>query len=331
MSASWNCSPASPRPRHRGPSGVPACGGLDHLRRVVHAQHVGARPARGQGGGQVAGAAAQVGYERGVVRADPAEQVEERPRPLVAEPQVSSWIPHDCPPISLDIEISDWALSTGITLLMSRDMLPAWWSRQARVRDCRDEVDDLVAAWHAERPDLDVEPLQVLSRVSRLARHLDRARRVAFTGHGLETWEFDVLSALRRQGAPYQLSPGALLRTTLVTSGTMTNRVDRLAEGRPGPPGARPAGPPRGPGHADPGRGGPGRRGPGGSPAQRARAAQRAQRGRPPDPGRLAPGSARPAGRLAPPDIDPPGYWPHRTANPPGRLTLPSVLPTRAR
>jgi DNA-binding MarR family transcriptional regulator len=94
----------------------------------------------------------------------------------------------------------------------------------------RDEVDDLVAAWHAERPDLDVDPLQVLSRVSRLARHLDRARRVAFTGHGLETWEFDVLSALRRQGAPYQLSPGALLRTTLVTSGTMTNRVDRLAE-----------------------------------------------------------------------------------------------------
>ena len=65
-----------------------------------------------------------------------------------------------------------------------------------------------MAAWHSERPDLDVEPLQVLSRVSRLARHLDRARRAAFTGHGLETWEFDVLSALRRQGAPYQLTPG---------------------------------------------------------------------------------------------------------------------------
>jgi len=93
----------------------------------------------------------------------------------------------------------------------------------------RDEVDDLVAAWQAERPDLDVQPLQVLSRVSRLARHLDRARRTAFAGHGLETWEFDVLSALRRQGSPYQLSPGALLRATLVTSGTMTNRIDRLA------------------------------------------------------------------------------------------------------
>jgi DNA-binding MarR family transcriptional regulator len=94
----------------------------------------------------------------------------------------------------------------------------------------RDEVDDLVAAWHSERPDLDVAPLQVLSRISRLARHLDRARRAAFTEHGLETWEFDVLSALRRQGSPYQLTPGALLRATLVTSGTMTNRVDRLAE-----------------------------------------------------------------------------------------------------
>jgi DNA-binding MarR family transcriptional regulator len=94
----------------------------------------------------------------------------------------------------------------------------------------RDEVDDLVAAWRAERPDLDVEPLQVLSRVSRLARHLDRARRSACASHGLEPWEFDVLSALRRQGAPYQLSPGALLRTTLVTSGTMTNRIDRLEQ-----------------------------------------------------------------------------------------------------
>lgn len=93
----------------------------------------------------------------------------------------------------------------------------------------RDEVDDLVAAWRAQRPDLDVEPMQVLSRISRLARHLDIARRGAFADHGLESWEFDVLAALRRQGPPFQLTPGALLRATLVTSGTMTNRVDRLA------------------------------------------------------------------------------------------------------
>ena len=92
-----------------------------------------------------------------------------------------------------------------------------------------DEVDRIVAAWSRERPDLDVAPLAVLSRVSRLARHLDLARREAFAGHGLEPWEFDVLAALRRAGRPYALSPGQLLTQTLVSSGTMTNRIDRLA------------------------------------------------------------------------------------------------------
>lgn len=91
-----------------------------------------------------------------------------------------------------------------------------------------DEVDRIVDAWARERPDLDVEPLTVFSRVSRLARHLDLARRSAFAREQLETWEFDVLSALRRAGAPYRLSPGALITQTLVTSGTMTNRIDRL-------------------------------------------------------------------------------------------------------
>lgn len=95
--------------------------------------------------------------------------------------------------------------------------------------DPGDEVDRLVEAWQRERPELDVRPMEVLSRVTRLARHLDRARREAFADSALEPWEFDVLSALRRSGAPYQLSPGRLLRETLVTSGTMTNRVDRLA------------------------------------------------------------------------------------------------------
>ena len=102
--------------------------------------------------------------------------------------------------------------------------------RASAQQPLRDEVDELVAGWQAERPDLDTEPLQVLSRVSRLARHLDRARTAAFASHGLQAWEFDVLSALRRQGPPYQLSPGALLRATLVTSGTMTNRIRNLAE-----------------------------------------------------------------------------------------------------
>ena len=93
-----------------------------------------------------------------------------------------------------------------------------------------DEVDRIVDAWSRERPDLEFAPLQVLSRVGRLTRHLDRARRAAFTASGLESWEFDVLSALRRAGEPYELSPKALLQQTLVSSGTMTNRIDRLVE-----------------------------------------------------------------------------------------------------
>ena len=93
-----------------------------------------------------------------------------------------------------------------------------------------DEVDDLVAAWRRERTDLDLAPVEVFSRVGRLARLLDRARREAFSAHQIEPWEFDVLAALRRAGKPYRLSPGQLLRETMVTSGTMTNRIDRLGE-----------------------------------------------------------------------------------------------------
>ena len=92
----------------------------------------------------------------------------------------------------------------------------------------QDEVDRLVEAWRRERPDLDLGPMEVLSRMSRLDHHLDAARRAAFAAHDIEPWEFDVLAALRRAGTPYELSPGRLLRETLVTSGTMTNRVDRL-------------------------------------------------------------------------------------------------------
>jgi DNA-binding MarR family transcriptional regulator len=92
----------------------------------------------------------------------------------------------------------------------------------------RDEVDRLVTDWKRERPDLDLSPLEVLSRITRIARHLDIARRRAFAD--LDTWGFDVLAALRRSGEPYQLSPGQLLQETMVTSGTMTNRLDRLEE-----------------------------------------------------------------------------------------------------
>ncbi len=100
------------------------------------------------------------------------------------------------------------------------------------MQNSRDEVDLIVEAWQSQRPDLDVAPLAVLSRVSRLAVHLDRARAEAFEAHDLESWEFDVLAALRRAGSPYCLSPSDLMRITMVTSGTMTNRIDRLSKAR---------------------------------------------------------------------------------------------------
>jgi DNA-binding MarR family transcriptional regulator len=92
----------------------------------------------------------------------------------------------------------------------------------------RDEVDRLIAAWKRERPDANLSPLAILSRITRISRHLDLARRDAFAD--LETWGFDVLAALRRAGAPHTLSPSQLMQETMVTSGTMTNRLDRLEE-----------------------------------------------------------------------------------------------------
>ncbi|HEX3839744.1 MAG TPA: MarR family transcriptional regulator [Acidimicrobiales bacterium] len=93
-----------------------------------------------------------------------------------------------------------------------------------------DEVERLVAGWGEALPGIDVSPLEVLSRVTRLAHHLERQRSVVFARHDLETWTFDVLSALRRAGPPFDLSPGQLLAQTLVTSGTMTNRLNHLEQ-----------------------------------------------------------------------------------------------------
>lgn len=93
-----------------------------------------------------------------------------------------------------------------------------------------DEVDEILSAWKNLIPEADLAPLSVFSRLTRLARHLDVARRAAFSRVNLEPWSFDVLSALRRAGEPYALTPGALMQLSLVSSGTMTNRIDRLEE-----------------------------------------------------------------------------------------------------
>lgn len=93
-----------------------------------------------------------------------------------------------------------------------------------------DEVDGIIASWSAVRPDLDLGPLTVFSRLSRIAKHLNRARETAFDRSGLASWEFDVLAVLRRSGSPFRQSPKVLVRETMVSSGTMTNRIDRLVE-----------------------------------------------------------------------------------------------------
>ena len=91
-----------------------------------------------------------------------------------------------------------------------------------------DAVDEIIAMWAREKPELDAAPMGIVGRISRLSRVLDKELKDFFAGHGLEFWEFDVLATLRRSGAPYELSPGALLRTAMVTSGAITNRVDRM-------------------------------------------------------------------------------------------------------
>jgi DNA-binding MarR family transcriptional regulator len=93
-----------------------------------------------------------------------------------------------------------------------------------------DPVDVILAQWQRERPDLDVSPMGVIGRMGRLAKHLERAIQETFSEFGLNVGEFDVLATLRRSGHPYQLSPTALFNALMVTSGTMTHRIDQLEQ-----------------------------------------------------------------------------------------------------
>ncbi|MFG2089499.1 MULTISPECIES: MarR family winged helix-turn-helix transcriptional regulator [unclassified Spirillospora] len=91
-----------------------------------------------------------------------------------------------------------------------------------------DAVDAILAQWARERPDMDASPMGVVGRISRAQQLLGRELKEFFAERGLETWEFDVLATLRRHGAPYELTAGALLKAAMVTSGAITNRIDRL-------------------------------------------------------------------------------------------------------
>ena len=91
-----------------------------------------------------------------------------------------------------------------------------------------DHVGRIIAQWGDERPDLDVSPMGVIGRLHRLAAILDTELGTVFAAAGLTVGDFDVLATLRRAGAPYELTPSGLAAAGMVTSGTVTKRVDRL-------------------------------------------------------------------------------------------------------
>ncbi len=91
-----------------------------------------------------------------------------------------------------------------------------------------DAVDRITAQWRHERPDLDPAPMGVIGRISRISAVVQRELERVFAEHDLTGADFDVLATLRRSGAPYHLTPGELSRSTMVTTGGMTKRLDRL-------------------------------------------------------------------------------------------------------
>jgi DNA-binding MarR family transcriptional regulator len=97
-------------------------------------------------------------------------------------------------------------------------------------RQDADAVDRITGQWKAVRPDVDVSPIHVIGRVSRLSRLVDRRLAENFARHGIESWMYDVLATLRRSGEPYALTAGDLVRQTMVTTGAVTNRIDRLEQ-----------------------------------------------------------------------------------------------------
>lgn len=93
-----------------------------------------------------------------------------------------------------------------------------------------DHVDRILDQWRRERPGVDVSGMAVIGRLTRLERVIRPRLNAVFAEHDLESWEFDVLATLLRNGEPHQLTPGQLLDSMMITSGAMTNRIDRLEQ-----------------------------------------------------------------------------------------------------
>lgn len=93
-----------------------------------------------------------------------------------------------------------------------------------------DAIDRVLAQWQSERPQLDTLPMGIMGRMMRLIKHLETAVGELHKQHGLKMGEFDVLATLLRAGAPHQLTPSELLASMMLTSGAMTNRLDKLEQ-----------------------------------------------------------------------------------------------------
>lgn len=93
-----------------------------------------------------------------------------------------------------------------------------------------DQVDEIVDQWNRERPDVDVSGMAIIGRITRLSQTIRPRLNAVFATHDLESWEFDVLATLLRNGQPHQLTPGELLDSMMITSGAMTNRLKRLEQ-----------------------------------------------------------------------------------------------------
>lgn len=93
-----------------------------------------------------------------------------------------------------------------------------------------DQVDEIIDQWNRERPDVDVSGMAIIGRITRLSQTIRPRLNAVFATHDLESWEFDVLATLLRNGPPHQLTPGELLDSMMITSGAMTNRLKRLEQ-----------------------------------------------------------------------------------------------------
>ena len=91
-----------------------------------------------------------------------------------------------------------------------------------------DQIDQIIDQWRRERPELDPTSMGLFGRMKRLTAHIARELETVFAKHGMSAAGFDVMATLRRSGPPYALTPSELIAWTMVTSGTMTNRIDRL-------------------------------------------------------------------------------------------------------